>query len=62
MRHPVKIRPLRDWMHLVRKVESHPCNRDGQDKTWVLDLMEGLHKLFANAKPVDPGRPRARLR
>jgi hypothetical protein len=34
----VRPQPLRQWIRLVRQVASHPSNRDGADKTWVVVL------------------------
>lgn len=50
MRRRVRVPPLRTWVHLVRELQDHPCNRDGADKTWVIELMEDTRRLFASAK------------
>ena len=50
VRRRVCVPPLRTWMHLVRELEARPCNRNGADKTWVVELLDETEKLFASAK------------
>jgi hypothetical protein len=44
-----------EHLELARELAALPCNQDGADKTWVLDLMRRLERLFASAKML-PGR------
>jgi hypothetical protein len=57
---------LEELMVLVRKLQAHPENRNGADKTWVLDRNRSFRAFFraayeGNAWMLDPtakGPPR----
>jgi hypothetical protein len=40
---------LEELMVLVRKLQAHPENRDGADKTWVLDGIRRFQAFFRAA-------------
>lgn len=40
------------YMEKVRWLESHPENREGADKTWVLDASEAYRAIYRNAVRV----------
>jgi len=39
-------------MRLARRLENHPCNRDGASKTWVVRLMRRIDRLFRSARKL----------
>jgi hypothetical protein len=44
-------RPLtQDYLSMVRAQQDHPDNRDGADKTWVLEVLRRQEKLLATAR------------
>jgi hypothetical protein len=41
-----------DYLRLVEKLEAHPENRDGADKTWVLRSQQAWREMFRRAVQV----------
>ena len=50
--------PKRDAEHLelARWLDAHPANRDGADKTWVLDVIDRIVRLIRSARLVENDR------
>ena len=40
------------YMEMVHRLESHPENQDGADKTWVARLVKSYQDLFRKAVRV----------
>lgn len=53
-----------EHLRLARRLESHPANRNGSDKTWVLASMRRMERLFRGAAPKEdpPGGARGPVR
>jgi hypothetical protein len=39
-----------EGVRLARWLEAQPCNRNGQDKTWVLRWLERFEHLMSNVQ------------
>ncbi len=50
-----------DCLRLARRLARRPCNRDGADKTWVVNAIEEANRFFASVRRL-PDRRHARLR
>jgi hypothetical protein len=46
----------RDYFRGLRLLAADPNNQSGADKTWVLDFLRRLDRLFKNARPVSKRR------
>jgi hypothetical protein len=39
-----------ELFRLARRLEDDPCNRDGVDKAWVLQVLRNAERLAASAR------------
>ena len=49
---------LEELLELARQLEAHPQNRQGADKTWVLDGLRRFHAFMRAAREENPNGPR----
>ena len=49
---------LEELLDLARRLEAHPENRPGADKTWVLSGLRSFHAFFRSARESNPDGPR----
>jgi hypothetical protein len=41
-----------EYLELVKKVEAHPSNRTGADKTWVEEVLEANRRHYRHVTRV----------
>ena len=51
-----------ECMRLARQLSRRPANRDGADKTWVLELMRGIERFFSSARRLPAKKRHGSLR
>ncbi len=43
-----------DYLANIARVEAHPDNQSGADKSWVFHLDRAFREMFKNAKDLGP--------
>lgn len=52
----------KECLALARRLARRPCNRDGADKTWVVEVIEDMNRFFSSARLLPIDKRHARLR